>query len=1103
MNFIDEKLEYFREKRDSILQKLVEMGIDPKNLQTGQQQLSYQLEGIQSLKDLKVACIMDRFTLDSYSPECRLLELTPDNWKNEIDAFQPDLLFIESAWEGKDKLWYKKIANGSKEYFELTSYCRECNIPIVFWNKEDPIYTDVFMQAAQMADFVFTTDIDCVKKYKDTLKHDRVYFLHFAAQPKVHNPIEKYERKDKYCFAGAYYHRYKKRAEVFDKFADLFIKTKGYDIFDRNYKNSRPEHAFPNRYAPYILGRLEPSQIDIAYKGYNYGVNMNSVDQSQTMFARRVFEMLASNTVTVGNYSRGVKNLFGDLTICTNDSQTLEQALKKWCGDTKTYRKYRLAGLRRVLSSHLYEDRLSYIVEKVFGSDLKQRLPKIVMFAEAQTEDEKENILRCFRQQTYENRELYMIGDGISSLQEEVKVKTVCRAEFEAFSWSQWGKDTYIGRLSGKNYYGPNYLMDLVLTLRYADYEGIGKRGYYVFSDQTVQGKNLDSVYKEITQIRADRGIFQSSYCEQKMDLPKNFLTAEWIEGGHLFAADEFNFCENWCAQSCEEVDDLLIPDQGIEIDKIQKTAEGIRRNLIDGDQGTILSGKDVFARLEKSNDSHILKQPQNEKLFVQSSLSENENRYLYLNQFFDVKEYQQEGKLQLIFEGNGSMEFLGACVFYDSSKKKMEPYFTKANRILSVEIPQKASFFKLALRFRGTGDFVLTSIDIGTATDKKEKGCFLTRSHVLELVNVYPTPDNLYRNMFVHKRLLAYKSKNRVVDVMRMNIYAQDGFCEFEGINIVDGQSEMLANILEHGNIDTVCVHFLDRQMWEVLKHYLYKIRLIIWSHGADIQPWWRRTFNYKTEVDLEKAKKASEERMSLWNEVFSVYEQYKIDFVFVSQYSADLVMEDYKIKFSEERCHIIPNCIDTKLFSYTRKNAEDRKKIISIRPYASRIYGNDLMVNTVLALSKESFFKELQFLIIGDGELFDEVTAPLKKFNNVEMRKTFLRQSDIAELYHQYGVVLIPTRGDTQGVSRDEAMSCGLVPITNRVAAIPEFVDENCGLLAPEEDYEKMANSIKTLYSDPDLYLRLSENAAKRVRRQTSSEFTIDKEIQLIEKQ
>lgn len=32
-------------------------------------------------------------------------------------------------------------------------------------------------------------------------------------------------------------------------------------------------------------------------------------------------------------------------------------------------------------------------------------------------------------------------------------------------------------------------------------------------------------------------------------------------------------------------------------------------------------------------------------------------------------------------------------------------------------------------------------------------------------------------------------------------------------------------------------------------------------------------------------------------------------------------------------------------------------------------------------------------------------------------------------------------PTRMDTQGVSRDEAMCSGLVPITNKVAAVPEF--------------------------------------------------------------
>ena len=299
-------------------------------------------------RKLKIACILDEFSFESYGPECTLLQLTPDNWKSEVDAFQPDMLFFESAWKGKDGLWYRKIDRYSDELLALTSHLKEKAVPIVFWNKEDPVYTDIFMLAASYADYVFTTDIDCIAKYKTELGHDRVYHLHFAAQPAIHNPIEKYERKDKFCFAGAYYHKYTERSEVFDKFSEYFIQKNGMDIYDRNYGNARPEHAFPKKYEPYILGRLEPSEIDKAYKGYTYGINTNSIQQSQTMFARRVFEMLACNTVTVGNYSRGVKNYFGDLTIATDDEKALKLALEEYCADNATYRKYRLLGLRAV-----------------------------------------------------------------------------------------------------------------------------------------------------------------------------------------------------------------------------------------------------------------------------------------------------------------------------------------------------------------------------------------------------------------------------------------------------------------------------------------------------------------------------------------------------------------------------------------------------------------------------------------------------------------------------------------------------------------------------------------------------------------------------------
>ncbi|WP_213529666.1 glycosyltransferase, partial [Paenibacillus cisolokensis] len=118
-----------------------------------------------------------------------------------------------------------------------------------------------------------------------------------------------------------------------------------------------------------------------------------------------------------------------------------------------------------------------------------------------------------------------------------------------------------------------------------------------------------------------------------------------------------------------------------------------------------------------------------------------------------------------------------------------------------------------------------------------------------------------------------------------------------------------------------------------------------------------------------------------------------------------------------------------------------------------------------------------------------------------NVILEERFLRQTEMAELYQDYGVFLNPTRWDSQGVSRDEAMSSGLVPVTNSVSAVPEFVDENCGMLVEKEDYKGLAESIKWLYMNPEKYRELSKQAAKRVRSQSGADNTIDKEILLIE--
>lgn len=1050
-----------------------------------------------TLKELRVAAIMDQFTLESYRPECQLLEVTPEHWKEEIEEFQPELLFVESAWKGKDDLWYRKVDRSSREMYELTSYCHDKNIPVVFWNKEDPIYTTQFMTTAALADYVFTTDIDCVQRYKTELGHDQVYHLHFAAQPKIHNPIEKYERKDKFCFAGAYYHRYPRRAEIFDKFAEVFIRTKGFDIYDRNYQNARPEHAFPERYNPYILGSLPSSQIDVAYKGYIYGINMNSVQQSQTMFARRAFEMLASNTITVGNYSRGMKNYFGDLTICTDDDRTLEKGLESYCSDKETADKYRLAGLRKALSEHLYEDRLDFIVQKVFGTSIKRSLPKIAMIARYQEENELSCLQQSFRKQTYEAKTLYLIGDNKREDEDNIVYLTAEEAK-QRLCVNEQNVD-YFACICGADYYGRNYLTDLALTLRYGEYDVVGKANYYTGQNGELVKENEGKNYAMASRLAAKRAIV-SCHSLESASLWDCSDTGRTYETGNMFAVDSFSYCEAYMGDSCQTVDDLEIVDQGIALQQIERAAESIQAIEMDDDNVLVISGKELYDGMHSSGK--VKCESAGNDLRLQGSLEDDKFEYIYCSKNYLISNLGKDNKLQVKFKVEGTLECICVCLFYDEKGNKLEAKYPKANALAELDVPDGSHCVKLGFRLKGKGSLAVRQVILGKCIDvAEEKGVFLARTGVLVLSNQYPTAESLYRNMFVHKRVMCYKEAGKLCDVMRMNRQVEEGYREFEGINVTDGSMQTLASVMESGQIHTVCVHFLDEMMWNVLKNYAGRVQIYVWLHGAEIQPWWRREYNYHTKEELEKAKRESELRMKFWAEIFGRLDDYpNLHFIFVSQYFADEIFEDNKLTLDKERYTIIHNCIDTNLFQYAPKNVEQRKKLLSIRPYASEKYANDLTVKCIQELAKKSYFNELEFRLIGNGELFESTLKPIQKYKNVIIEKRFLRQDEIASLHKEYGIFLTPTRMDAQGVSRDEAMASGLVPVTNAVTAIPEFTDEDCAILAPGEDYKAMADGIEAVYNDEDKFMRMSANAARRVRCQSSPEYTIDKEIRLI---
>lgn len=1053
---------------------------------------------------LKIACIMDDFTYGSYQPEAQLQQLTPAGWQAELEDFQPELLFIESAWRGKDELWGSKVGHNASELQQIVRWCKTRGTPTMFWNKEDPVHFETFLTTAKQFDFVFTTDMDCIHRYKAALGHDRVYFLPFACQPSVHNPIELYERKDAFCFAGAYYARYPERTRDLGNFVAKLPEFRPVEIYDRNYGKNDPNYQFPAEYQPFIVGTLPFSEIDRAYKGYRYAINLNSIKQSQTMFARRVYELLGCNTVTVSNYSRGVRLMFGDLVITTDSGEEMVRRLQALAGDEESSGKLRLAALRKVMLEHTYEQRLNYIVAKVSGTPVANPLPDVAVLSYARSEEDLKAVLANFQRQTHTSSILYLVlGRKVQQPPgKDTRVRFLRRKELEGKCIGDViGNTKLLAGMVAEDYYGPNYLLDMAIATRYSSANAFGKVTRYNYAETGIEllepGRayhNAGSLQLRSAVVRAQ--LFAAFDC---FDWCRALSSSRYGEGS-LLAVDPFNYCQGGAAAEKDavhqRVDDLSL-DTGFTIEELQARAERIapaEQGAIDVSEIRLQQLQDIFGPCRSKN---VTFQMEEYGWLVTSTLEDGKHEYIYAAKDLTPKELGGKEQLKFFLDVTPGLNLQLVMLFLDAQKQRISHVIKHANRNKVVDVPPETAFIRVGWRVYQSGCAEIKSLLLGHKDLQPAE--MLGQAEHLLVTNHYPSYDDLYRNGFVHTRVRAYAENGIKVDIFRLRKDEPISWHEFQNADVTTGSQNALRKMLKSGRYRHVLVHFLDPNMWDVLKDFIDDIRVTIWVHGAEIHPWYRRKYNIETPEQEEKAKAQSAVRMSFWRGLLQPMPA-NLHLVFVSNYFANEVMEDLGFRLPEGSYSVIHNPIDTELFSYAEKDSEHCKKILSIRPFATRQYANDLTVKCILELSKKPIFDQLRFTIVGDGVLFEETITPLRQFDNVHIQQKFLTQPEIAALHKEHGIFLCPTRWDSQGVSRDEAMSSGLVPVTTAVAAIPEFTDESCAILAAEEDYQGLAKGIEALVGQSALFGRMSESASFRVRRLTEKSVIIKKEISLL---
>ena len=359
--------------------------------------------------DLNIACVLDEFTTECLSYEVNLIKVTQEDWQSQMKNNVIDFLLVESCWRGNDGNWgtLTKGSSGGRKLSPLLQYCKKNNIPTVFWNKEDPPHYDKFGAIARLFDIAITTDINMVERYKADFGID-VYPLSFAAQPKIHNPAFIIPKLGKAVFAGSYYGDKPKRCLDFNHVMSEVEKAGiAYDIFDRNHQRNMEKFTFPERYQDNIVGNLPPEDIWKVHKGYKYQVNMNSVQDSSTMFARRVYESLASGTPIISNDSKGMRELFGDLVIMPNEHLSVSEQLIQLEASPSIYNEIARAGVRRVMREHTYGHRIQQIC-KLLNIEIEVTVPKATLAITVSSEADITYAKKIFSAQTAIAKQLFI-----------------------------------------------------------------------------------------------------------------------------------------------------------------------------------------------------------------------------------------------------------------------------------------------------------------------------------------------------------------------------------------------------------------------------------------------------------------------------------------------------------------------------------------------------------------------------------------------------------------------------------------------------------------------------------------------------------------------
>ncbi len=325
---------------------------------------------------LRVGLVADDLTRACLQPECQTFELTPANHNALLKRERPDLVFVESAWSGLRDTWKYRIAaypdhpeRNNRALAALLAQARELGIPSVFWNKEDGVHFERFIASARLTDVVLTVDASCIPRYQMALgAQARVAALPFAVQPRFHQFSGIDPQRRGACFVGSYgTHVHDGRRDRQSQLLPAAAAALGLTVHDRNSDRRGGHYRYPAWPGLHVKPKVPYARTAAIYKSHLVCLNVNTIEDSPTMFSRRLVEILGCGGMAVSTPALAIGRLFPGLCHVVDSAEAAAELFARLARDGYSAGDHEMmnAAAVNVAAHHTWSQRLDAVLDMV------------------------------------------------------------------------------------------------------------------------------------------------------------------------------------------------------------------------------------------------------------------------------------------------------------------------------------------------------------------------------------------------------------------------------------------------------------------------------------------------------------------------------------------------------------------------------------------------------------------------------------------------------------------------------------------------------------------------------------------------------------------